>query len=120
MLPRQLFADRFQFPPTLRSCRGICHLKLIKGTYDNSGNDQPGVLLVIGGNDIPGRVTGAFPVQAILVSIHVIFPELFFVNVRGAELPILILKKAQPNKSPQEPPQNAPTLPQYFMRSPVL
>src|ERR1035438_4607252 len=27
---------------------------------------------------------------------------------------------AEPNRSPQNPPQNAPTLPQYFMRSPAL
>ena len=29
-------------------------------------------------------------------------------------------KKADPNSKPQKPPQNAPVLPQYFIRSPVL
>ena len=29
-------------------------------------------------------------------------------------------KNAEPNSSPQKPPQNAPSLPQYIMRSPVL
>ena len=31
-----------------------------------------------------------------------------------------MMKRAEPNRSPQKPPQNAPILPQYFMRSPVL
>ena len=31
-----------------------------------------------------------------------------------------IMKKAEPNSSPHSPPQNAPSLPQYIMRSPVL
>src|ERR1700735_417560 len=29
-------------------------------------------------------------------------------------------KKADPNSNPQQPPQKAPILPQYFIRSPVL
>ena len=29
-------------------------------------------------------------------------------------------KNAEPNSSPQKPPQKAPSLPQYFMRSPVV
>ena len=29
-------------------------------------------------------------------------------------------KNAEPNSMPQKPPQKAPSLPQYFMRSPVV
>jgi hypothetical protein len=64
---RQQLADRFQFLPTFRSRFGICHLQFIEGIQHNLGNNQAGVLLIVGGNDVPGRVMGACRVQAGLV-----------------------------------------------------
>ncbi len=57
---------------------------------DNLGNSQAGVFLIVGGNDVPGRVMGACRLQASLVSLHVVLPVFPLVNVRGAELPVLV------------------------------
>jgi phosphopantetheinyl transferase (holo-ACP synthase) len=66
----ELLADGFQFLPTFRSGFRIGHLKFIERIKDNAGNNQPGILLIIGGNDIPGRVMGAGRGQARLISLH--------------------------------------------------
>ena len=86
----EFFADGFQFPPAFRGGFGIGHLKFVKRIQDNLGNDQPGILLIIGGNDVPGRVMGAGRGQASLISSHVMLPVLPLVNVRDAEFPVLV------------------------------
>src|ERR1017187_3208948 len=53
-------------------------------------NNQPGILLIVGGNDVPGRVMGACRVQASLISLHVMLPVFPLVDVREAEFPILV------------------------------
>ena len=90
VLPSEPFADGFQFPPTFRGGLGIGHLKFIERIKDNLGNNQPGILLVIGGNDVPGRVMGAGRVQASLISLHVLLPVFPLVNVREAEFPVFV------------------------------
>jgi len=45
---------------------------------------------IIGGDDIPRRVICASGVEAILVGFHVVFPIFPLVDVRGAELPVLV------------------------------
>jgi hypothetical protein len=50
----EFFADGFEFQPTLCGGLGIGHLKFIEGIQDDLGNNQPGILLIIGGNDVPG------------------------------------------------------------------
>ena len=84
------FADGFQFPPAFRGGFGIGHLKSVKRIQDNLGNDQPGILLIIGGNDVPGRVMGAGRGQASLISLHVVVPVFPLVNIREAEFPVLL------------------------------
>jgi hypothetical protein len=54
------------------------------------GNNQSGILLVVGGNSVPGCVRGACRVQTILKSLDIVLPIFSFVNVRAAELPILV------------------------------
>ena len=89
-LPSELFADGFQFPPAFRGGLGICHLKFIKRIQDNLGNNQPGIVLIIGGNGIPGCMMGAGRIEASLISLHVILPVFPLVNVREAEFPVLL------------------------------
>jgi len=90
MLARKQFADRFQFPPTFRGCFGIRQLKLAECIDDNVGNDQAGILLIIGGNDIPGCVLGARRAQASFKGLPIIRPVFSFVNIRQTELPIFV------------------------------
>jgi hypothetical protein len=84
------FADGFQFPPTFRGGLGICHLKRIERVENNLGNNQPGIFLIIGGNDVPGRVMGAGRAQASLIGLLVMLPIFPLVNVREAKFPILV------------------------------
>ena len=50
VLSSQPFPDRFQFPSPLRRGLGIGHLEFIERIQNNLGNDQSGVLLVVGRN----------------------------------------------------------------------
>ena len=90
VLPSKLFADGFQFPPAFRRGLGIGHFKFIKRIKNNLGNNQPGIFLIIGGNDVPRRVMGAGCGQAILISLHVMLPVFPLVNVSEAEFPVLV------------------------------
>ena len=90
VLYSKFFADRFQFPTAFRCGFGIGHFKFVERIKDNAGNNQPGILLIIGGNDEPGCVPGAGRVQALFISLHVMLPIFPFVNVSGAEFPILL------------------------------
>src|ERR1035441_5569443 len=89
-LLREQLADRLQFPPTFRGGLGICHLKFFERIKDNPGNNQPGILLIIGGNDVPRRVMGACRVQASLISLHVLHPVFPLMNICEAEFPVLV------------------------------
>ena len=80
----------FNSSPAFRRGLGIRHLKFIERIQDNLGNNQPGILLIIGGNNIPGSVMGAGRVQASLISLHVILPVFPLVNIREAEFPVFV------------------------------
>ena len=90
MLLHQQFADGFQFPPPFRGGLGIGHFQLLECIQDNFGNNQPGILLVIGGDDIPRRVSSAGRGQAVLISLHVMLPVFPLVNVRETDFPVLV------------------------------
>jgi hypothetical protein len=77
-------------PANVGGCLRIRHPQITERIDDNVGNNQPGILLIICGNDVPGRVMGACRVQALLKSLSVILPEFPFVNVRDAEFPVLL------------------------------
>src|ERR1039457_1411674 len=87
---RQQLANRLQFPPAFRGGSGICHLEFIERIQDNLGNNQPGIFLVVGRNNVPGRVMGAGGVQAGLICLHVMLPVFPLVNVGEAEFPVLV------------------------------
>src|SRR5664279_1705539 len=86
----EAFSDRFQFSSALCRGLGIGHLQVLERGKDNLGNNQSGILLVIGRDDIPGRVLGAGRVQASLKRLHILLPVLPLMNVREAELPVLL------------------------------
>ena len=56
------FASRLRIASNSRRRAGarfrISHFESFERIEDDLGHDQPGVLLVVGGNDIPGRVIG--------------------------------------------------------------
>jgi hypothetical protein len=90
ILPSEMFADGFQFPQAFRGGFGICHFKFIERVKDNLRNDDPGILLVIGANDVPGRVMGARRGQAGPISLHIMPPEFSLVNIRKTEFPVFV------------------------------
>jgi hypothetical protein len=47
----------------------------VERVEDNLGDDQPGIFLVIGGNNIPRRMPCARRAEAFLISLPVILPE---------------------------------------------
>ena len=73
----------------LRARLGVSHFEFIERIEDNLGHDQPGILFVVGGDDVPGRVMGAGGAQASLISLRVLLPVFPLVDVRDAELPVL-------------------------------
>src|ERR1019366_8052761 len=56
---------------------------------DNLRYNQPGVLFVVGGNDIPGSVACACGAEALLIRRHVMIPKLPLRDIRSAEFPVL-------------------------------
>ena len=57
---------------------------------DNLGNNQPGILLIIGGNDVPRCVMGARRAQTSFIGVRVLLPVFPLVNVREAEFPVFV------------------------------
>ena len=86
---RQELFDRLQFESPLGGGPGMRHLEALHGVHDDLRDDQPGVDLVVGGNDVPWRMMSAGSTEAIFVGLHVLLPVLPFVNVGRAELPVL-------------------------------
>src|SRR6266404_4019624 len=77
----------------------VRHFQRVERIENDLRNDQPGVLLVIGGDDIPGRFASACRTEALLKSRHIALPELSLLNIGKAEFPIFVrlidaLKKA--------------------------
>jgi len=85
----ELVADRFQFSLAFCGHYRVGHLEITERIQDNLGNNQPGILFVVGGDDVPRRVMGAGGAQASLISLRVLLPVFPLVDVRDAELPVL-------------------------------
>ncbi len=68
----QELADGVQFLPATLVWFWIAHFQFTERVEDHLGNDQPGVLLVIGGDDIPRSDLGARRRQAGFVGVLVI------------------------------------------------
>src|SRR5665647_3197855 len=86
---RELLTNRLQFLPALRVRLGVSHLESFERIEYNLRYNQPSVFLVVGGNDIPGRVPGACRTEAFLIRLHVLLPEFSLLNIRKAEFPVL-------------------------------
>ena len=89
VLLSELFADGLQFlAPRLVRFR-IIHPELFQRIEDDLRNDQPGVLFVIGGDDIPGCGCGARCTQACLIRLPVVIPQFPLSDVSETEFPVL-------------------------------
>src|SRR5664280_690838 len=86
---RQPLADQLQFLSALCVRFGVSHFESLECVENNLRDDQPGVFLVVGGNDIPRRVPGACRTEAFLIRLHVLFPEFPLLDIRKAEFPVL-------------------------------
>src|SRR5690242_20765143 len=87
---REALADRLQFPQPFGTGRRIAHVKPFQRVEDDLGDDQPGIGLVVGGNDIPGRMLAAGGRQALLIGLHIVLPVFALLHIAGAELPVLV------------------------------
>ena len=85
-----MLADRVQFLLTISAHFRIAHLQTFERVEDDLGDDQPCVFLVVGGNDKPGRIISARRAEAFLVGLRVVVPEFALLQIRVAELPILV------------------------------
>jgi hypothetical protein len=74
----------------LRSRFGIRHVESFEHIEDDLGYDQPGILLVVGGNDVPGHIACACRAKAFRKRRHVVVPELPLLDIRKAEFPVLL------------------------------
>jgi hypothetical protein len=68
----------------------VARFERLERAKDDLRDDQVGVLLVIGGNDIPRRLVGARCTKAILIRLNVLLPGLPFLDVGLAAVPILL------------------------------
>src|ERR1039458_1718886 len=86
---RQPLADQLQFLSALCVRFGVSHFESLECVENNLRDDQPGVFLVVGGNDIPWRILGTCCTKAFLICLHVMLPEFSFLDVHNAEFPVL-------------------------------
>src|SRR5450759_1020607 len=86
----QLFANQLQFPLVFRAGLWIGQFERLERVENDLGNDQPRILFVVGGNDIPGRIARTGSTQAFFIGLHVLFPEFPLLDIREAELPVLV------------------------------
>jgi len=86
---RQLRPERLQFALSLCSRLGIAHVERLECVEKDLRDDQAGVFLIVGGNDIPRSRVGARRGQAFLVGLGVVVPEFALLQIRVAELPVL-------------------------------
>jgi hypothetical protein len=63
--PGELLTNRKQFLMALRCGFRITHVKPFEGIDENLRHNQPSVLLIVGGNDVPGRIgcAGCYPIR---------------------------------------------------------
>ncbi len=69
---------------------GVGHFETGEGVEDNPGNNQPGVVFVIGRHHIPGGLAGTGGSQTFLIGLPILFPEFPLLDVRQAEFPVLL------------------------------
>ena len=79
-----------QFQPTFFGYLRIGHLEFAQRVQHNLGDNQAGILLVIGGNNIPRRISVACGAQAVFKSPRVSSPVFPLMNVGKAEFPVLV------------------------------
>ncbi len=83
-----MFADGPQFLAVRPAGFRIIQLQRLQCVEYDLRNDEPGIFLVVRGNDIPRRMSGAGRAEAGFIGLHVIFPESPFHDVGLAEFPV--------------------------------
>src|SRR6266436_4961745 len=68
---------------------GEFHFQSLEMLYEDLGNRKIAEPLVVGRNDEPGRSVGAAFPQGVLISLHVVIPELALQVVTFTDLPLL-------------------------------
>src|SRR2546422_10763869 len=86
----KLFANSLQFLLPLRRRRWIAQLEGGQRIDKDLGNDQPGIKLVICGDDVPRCMLGTGCAQALLIGVHIIVPKFPLFDIGLAQFPILI------------------------------
>ena len=61
----------------------------VEGFENGAGDDEAGEPLVVGGDDVPGRMLGGGLLNHFFVSFLIILPEAALLNVGHGKLPIL-------------------------------
>ena len=69
--------------------RRVLQIHLLQRVHHDVGDGEMGEPLVIGGNDVPGRVRGAGVVDHVLVGGHVVVPAQPLVQVGLGKFPVL-------------------------------
>jgi len=80
--------NRAQFGAAFLSGSGVSILRS-PAHQRHLRDNQPCILLIVGGDDVPGRVMSACGMKALFLGRHVLFPVFSLVNVGGTELPVL-------------------------------
>src|SRR5262249_33621989 len=81
--------DFLQFLQTLCRRLRIGHIEPCERVKDDLRDDEPSVLLVVGGHDVPRSFLGARGTEAFLVGADIVLPEFPLLDIRHAEFPIL-------------------------------
>ena len=84
----QRLTEPLQLDLPLRVRLRIAHREPIQRVEQDLRDDQTGVFLVVGGNDVPRRGVSARRAEAFLVGLGVVPPEFALLDIRVAELPI--------------------------------
>ncbi len=84
------FADRLQFLAARLAGFRITHLQRFQRVEHDLRKDEPGIFLVVGGNDMPRRMAGVRRAQAVFIRFHVILPAIPFRQIGLAELPVFL------------------------------
>src|ERR1700683_3584859 len=85
-----MLADQGQFALLLPADTGIGELQPGYRVENDLRDEQASILLVVSGNNIPGRFLGAGGGDAFPIDLHVLVPEFAFLDIGQAELPILV------------------------------
>jgi hypothetical protein len=87
---RQVRSERPQFAFPFRAGLWIAHVEPFERVEHDPRDDRTGVLLVVGRQELPGRLVDAGRAQTFFVGPRVVMPEFPLLQIRVAEFAILL------------------------------